>query len=1280
MNNKLLGKMEKIFSGFIATAMVATMLPAISAFAATGTTTYSYDGYDVQYAVVNEWDNGQTVEVTVTNTGNESILNWAVKYDAEGEISNLWNASVVDNQDTEYVVKNNNWNYEIAPDQSVIFGYTLTDDDFSAPDEFELCSKRVDVSDGYDVQMNINNSWGVGVQGELVITNTSDAPIEAWTLSFDTNFVINNLWDHRILDNTENHYTIASEMWTNPIPVGGSTTVGFTGTKSAETEVSISNYLLTSVVINYSFIPVGTENECGFLAFGRYDSETNSIILIWSNPNNNGNFSVYEKNEGKHLLANVANENTYTFELPLENVSDEYIFVIENIVSHNNIIVSSDIIMRLNEDGIYSFVYVDSDGDGLTDVMESKLGTNPFNIDTDGDGLTDGYEYNILETDPLKQDSDENGIFDGDEDFDNDGLSNLMEYTLGTNPFDFDTDNDGFSDNYEVTHAMNPLLYDEVTINSIIVADIHDNTVDDLETLNIDEIYPLEIVFNDDETQIMSISGVFSDVLIKNPNDAVYALYRVKTLIGLNDPEEELKFEKINYSNSGVTYTFSQYYNGIEVLGSSVTISVDNSGKAVALNSTIVNGTLIENISLQPNLSKEDINSQYPNVNNDYTELVIYSEEYTVDMRLAYIVYIIDDSGIGQVIVIDANTGDIIEEFSNVNNSMITSNGTDENGINVSFPVNEEVVDYIGELSETNELMFTPGNIKYTMEDTSRNIYLYDKSNKDSNYTKTINTQSEPTPVIWSDPTAISTYTNVIATYDWWKSEFGYKGLNGKGGKVKTYIHGSSVEDNAQYSWSIFNESINFGDFTDPTKIGFSKGGELSCVGHEYTHAVIRHKTSDFFTAKKEKPGAIREAYADIFGSIIDNNTWRTDPRDISTPSNTYNPSSMSDSYFSSDYGSGHQNSTVISHAAFLMEDKYNISFDKLSVLWYDSLAEGYDKNSDFYTVRTNVIKSARKNNFSNDEISSIQKAFDDVGISGDKGDAKIIVYDNGNPIVDVNITLINYGDSKSQKTDSTGTAVITDLNVGMNTVKIEISGQNPIYTQIMIKKNTAVNKKINILTSMSNFTWDEYDHYNYSQPYVSAIPKHIVFTGNDIKMIGYTVKPLKDFLLTNGNDDPTSFVHANQKILSFNIKRDANNWHTMEGGGFLFNVEIDENLLYCHCVLVTEQGLKLYEINGVDVESFRNGELGNISTIGKLLGTYDIGNVLDNHEITLRIKKNIFGKQISLWDGDDLIIDNYPLAKKFGEDFGPITSHISHYCSQVSHFTFSDIQMSSIS
>ena len=680
------------------------------------------------------------------------------------------------------------------------------------------------------------------------------------------------------------------------------------------------------------------------------------------------------------------------------------------------------------------------------------------------------------------------------------------------------------------------MIYDEVSIDSSIVADIHDNTVDDLETLNIDEIYPLEIEFNDDETQITSISGVFSNVLITNPSDAIYALYSVKTLIGLNNPKEELRFEKINHSNSGAAYTFSQYYNGIEVFGGNVTISVDNGGRAVALNSTVVNGALIENISLHSSLSREDIISRYPNSDNNYAELVIYSDDYTMNMSLAYIAYVIDDSGVGQAIVIDANTGDILEEYSSINNDMTTGYGTNENGVNVSFPVNEQVIDYIGELTDFGELMFTPGSVKYTMEDINRNIYLYDKSNKDRKYTNTINTQAEPTPVIWSDPTSISTYNNVITTYDWWKSEFGYKGLNGNGGDVKTYIHDSSLDNNAQYSWTFFNESLNFGDITENT----SKGGQLSCTGHEYSHAVVRHKTNAFFAMKDKIPGTINEAYADIFGSFVDNNTWRTSPRNTIDPIKTGHPSYADetvDSNYWADFREEHQNATIISHAAYLMNDRYGINFDKLSVLWYDSLAEGYSSKSDFYTVRTNVIKSARKNNFSNDEISGIKKAFDDVGILGDKGGANIIVYDNGNPIADADIALINYGDSKSQKTDSAGTAVITDLNVGMNTIKVEIAGQEPIYTQIMIMKNTTVNKTINILTSMSNFTWDEYDHYNYSQPYVSAIPKHIVFTGNDIKMIGYTEEPIKDFLLTNGNDDPTSFVHTNQKILSFNIK-----------------------------------------------------------------------------------------------------------------------------------------------
>ena len=44
----------------------------------------------------------------------------------------------------------------------------------------------------------------------------------------------------------------------------------------------------------------------------------------------------------------------------------------------------------------------DTDNDGLTDLEEFALGTDPINWDTDGDGLPDGYEVHYLHSDPLK--------------------------------------------------------------------------------------------------------------------------------------------------------------------------------------------------------------------------------------------------------------------------------------------------------------------------------------------------------------------------------------------------------------------------------------------------------------------------------------------------------------------------------------------------------------------------------------------------------------------------------------------------------------------------------------------------------------------------------------------------------------------------------------------------------------------------------------------------------------------------------------------------------------
>lgn len=121
----------------------------------------------------------------------------------------------------------------------------------------------------------------------------------------------------------------------------------------------------------------------------------------------------------------------------------------------------------------------DSDGEGLFDLLENSLGTDPLLPDTDSDKLTDYEEVCKLFTDPLMADTDSNGISDGMEDLDGDQIPNAEElllnlspilddtdsdglsdyderYIFSTDPLTADTDKDGAKDGWEVEHDYNP--------------------------------------------------------------------------------------------------------------------------------------------------------------------------------------------------------------------------------------------------------------------------------------------------------------------------------------------------------------------------------------------------------------------------------------------------------------------------------------------------------------------------------------------------------------------------------------------------------------------------------------------------------------------------------------------------------------------------------------------------------------------------------------------------------------------------------------------------------
>ncbi len=90
----------------------------------------------------------------------------------------------------------------------------------------------------------------------------------------------------------------------------------------------------------------------------------------------------------------------------------------------------------------------DADADGLSNILEFSLGTHPTLADTDADGVGDGYEVRHA-LNPL--------LADGDEDADWDGLTNRQEFQLGTSSSAFDTDGDELPDALEVAYGFDPL-------------------------------------------------------------------------------------------------------------------------------------------------------------------------------------------------------------------------------------------------------------------------------------------------------------------------------------------------------------------------------------------------------------------------------------------------------------------------------------------------------------------------------------------------------------------------------------------------------------------------------------------------------------------------------------------------------------------------------------------------------------------------------------------------------------------------------------------------------
>jgi hypothetical protein len=166
--------------------------------------------------------------------------------------------------------------------------------------------------------------------------------------------------------------------------------------------------------------------------------------------------------------------------------------------------------------------YQDPDGDGLVNLGEFNLGSNPRLADTDADGLQDGQEA-LFGTDPQDVDTDNDGLLDGREawDKDLDGIADggfFPNWYPGADmdndgyvdgPTDWDTDGDGMPDGWEVLDSFGRLRPVALDPNDASDAD-DDNDGDGLS--NLQEYLVQDALFGNPPTDFAT-GGAYSNVI-----------------------------------------------------------------------------------------------------------------------------------------------------------------------------------------------------------------------------------------------------------------------------------------------------------------------------------------------------------------------------------------------------------------------------------------------------------------------------------------------------------------------------------------------------------------------------------------------------------------------------------------------------------------------------------------------------------------------------------------------------------------------------------------------
>ena len=532
-----------------------------------------------------------------------------------------------------------------------------------------------------------------------------------------------------------------------------------------------------------------------------------------------------------------------------------------------------------------------------------------------------------------------------------------------------------------------------------------------------------------------------------------------KNLMMLDDPTGEMTVTSYKTDNLGLSHVrFQQMIDGLEIWPCEMIVHLDQNGNVEKMaGGTVPTPT---DFSVEPTITASKAaqvaQASVPETEGTPTvsepELMVYALS-PAEPTLAFRVKVTFRPDASWTVYVNAGTGEVLKVLTNIRREAVTGSGTD----------------LLGKTRSPNIWKLSSADA-YAMIDTTKDMYSGDgqtdpdwdaanstglilavdfqKSDQEG-FAVLVTNRLDDSGWLADAVSAWYTFSNV---YDFYLNTFGLNSFDGN--KISIYgcvRYGTSGYD-AFYSGSSDKFFFGYADYFV---------GAVDVVAHEFTHGVTAHSAKLVYL---NQSGAMNEAFSDIFGESCEHyvkgsNDWLgaaelkmgpvrnyMNPGAINYSEGMPYPSKMSEYYTlgeseEEDYGGVHVNSTILTHAYYLLAAGLAgaIGIEQAQQIFYRALTTHLTASSEFADCRTACIASANEL-YGNNCTQGVQvaAAFDAVEITGGSGSSVSQIQLTSPYSMSIENNQATIGIGRISNTGTSGTSEELTLWLKASTTKFE--------------------------------------------------------------------------------------------------------------------------------------------------------------------------------------------------------------------------------------------------